>query len=873
VATVPEFLAKQLLKQFGFPWHVAPGEAEAEAAWLQREGVVDAVMSDDVDTLMFGSGVTVRNWTPEGNTKTPTHVNVYRKEETARGSGLECEGMVLVALMSGGDYIPEGIPGCGPKVACDAARAGFGKELLALRRSDKDGLKSWRERLQHEIRTNESKFFSRKSKTLTIPEDFPNREVLGYYTHPCVSTPQKLDQLRANLRWDQDIDFAALRLFAADAFDWRCLGGAKKFIRNLAPAMLVRRLRLIAEAGERPQSEQEALEEELVKQIHGKRNHYTAGNELELRMSFIPAALVPIDLSIEDEEDDFIPAGRPADSDEEDDGFATMPSSTPAESEESEVPASPFKRTRQAKPYDPAQPEKLWILKQFLQLGAPLLVEDYEASLRDPKALFKQRRAARAVKDDNIHATRKAGVGRKKKDPTGGMRENALMRHVRVTKSALPGEDGMEKRPASSSAKLAKTGDDEDDPIAAISGFQLPSTQVPAALMRKYVPSSTQPTRAQQTRPAAGGDSIFAAFAKSKPSEAPLARRKSTELQQRTPTKSRKRRSPELSTPRAGRAVITAYFSPTPKASQAQREVISLLSSSPVQPPRQPIVNVVREVEVSIEAPAPLVHRAASEGEGEDGVMQLPSTVTKRRRRGPLRKSISALVQGEDSPLFVSQPDGHASEEDDVVERMDLASPTPRKKGTAPRRLWPASDDEEQVSAAEKEGCLQSFASSLPTPPAEDIEDRTVGRAQDLDQTDESEEELPDLPAMRPAPTRSPRISGPPRSDLADAPAPARKASAPKATATGRRPPPPLASRANPAPASTAPSAAAAPPKANKTKNTHILLRPSLDGAWKKASTTEVEQMDLTGDSPDKLQRRRRAWRLSKVEVMDLTTE
>ena len=28
VASVPEFLAKQLLKQFGFPWHVAPGEAE-----------------------------------------------------------------------------------------------------------------------------------------------------------------------------------------------------------------------------------------------------------------------------------------------------------------------------------------------------------------------------------------------------------------------------------------------------------------------------------------------------------------------------------------------------------------------------------------------------------------------------------------------------------------------------------------------------------------------------------------------------------------------------------------------------------------------------------------------------------------------------
>jgi len=62
VASIPEFLAKQLLKQFGYPIHLAPGEAEAECALLQREGIVDAVLSEDVDTLMFGSGITIRNW-------------------------------------------------------------------------------------------------------------------------------------------------------------------------------------------------------------------------------------------------------------------------------------------------------------------------------------------------------------------------------------------------------------------------------------------------------------------------------------------------------------------------------------------------------------------------------------------------------------------------------------------------------------------------------------------------------------------------------------------------------------------------------------------------------------------------------------------
>lgn len=38
----------------------APGDAEALCAWLVREGVVDAVASEDMDTLPFGANVVVR---------------------------------------------------------------------------------------------------------------------------------------------------------------------------------------------------------------------------------------------------------------------------------------------------------------------------------------------------------------------------------------------------------------------------------------------------------------------------------------------------------------------------------------------------------------------------------------------------------------------------------------------------------------------------------------------------------------------------------------------------------------------------------------------------------------------------------------------
>jgi len=38
----------------------APGEAEAELAFLNRTGVIDAVLSDDVDTFVFGGTTVIR---------------------------------------------------------------------------------------------------------------------------------------------------------------------------------------------------------------------------------------------------------------------------------------------------------------------------------------------------------------------------------------------------------------------------------------------------------------------------------------------------------------------------------------------------------------------------------------------------------------------------------------------------------------------------------------------------------------------------------------------------------------------------------------------------------------------------------------------
>lgn len=411
-ACLPNFLTKELLKRFGFPYHTAQGEAEAECALLQNENIVDAVLSEDVDTMMFGCKMTMRNWTAPGKrgNKSPTHVNVYTSESTKMEKGLDSEGMILVALMSGGDYIPAGVPGCGVKTACEAARAGFGRDLCQISKDDVDGIKQWRERLEHEFQTNESKFFHRKPKIKKIPETFPDRAVWGYYTHPAVSPIETVVRLRDEISWDIGVNVPELRIFVSDAFEWQYLSGAKKFVRGLAPALLPHQLsersRGIATDCDDLEAKATA-EDKLVKTICGRRNHWDVGGEPELRIAYIPIDIVGLDLDAE-EKDVSQDYGQGASGDE-------YPAS---EGDETKDRSKSPTKGRGPSIYDPTQVEKIWILETHLKLGVPLLVETWEEEMRDPKKF-----ASRKVREKAKMTTSKSI-----------MEVGALDQHVKITK-------------------------------------------------------------------------------------------------------------------------------------------------------------------------------------------------------------------------------------------------------------------------------------------------------------------------------------------------------------------------------------------------------------------------------------------------------
>ncbi|EXJ57292.1 hypothetical protein A1O7_07639 [Cladophialophora yegresii CBS 114405] len=447
---VSERASKRLISLLSFPCHVAPGEAEAECAMLQKHGIVDAVMTQDVDAIMFGSGLTLRDWSKEGKTKgnqTPTHVSVFELERLKEVSrGLDPDGMILVALLSGGDYDEEGVAGIGVSLACDIARAGFGSDILELvRNRDEDGIAEWRERLQYELESNESGYFNKKRKSVKIPEDFPNRRVLDYYMNPAITEERELKNLEKKWEraWEAEIEVQALRDYARDTLDWQYKPGAWKFVRVMAPALLANRMRRGAAASIVTS----------VDQITERRQHFVSDGIPELRVTVIPAEVVGLDLDTEEDSPEYL-SRLAAERDDEAAREETESRET-GSPPSSQIPAE----KRRTPPWLPWNPEKIWLAEAIVDVGAREHVERWNQIQweiqNDPKK-FATRKCSK----------KKEGPQKPKK--AGGMKVGAIHSYITATKpTSKPSDPGQ---PASAPEAKTIAG-----PLAVVDASLLPS--------------------------------------------------------------------------------------------------------------------------------------------------------------------------------------------------------------------------------------------------------------------------------------------------------------------------------------------------------------------------------------------------------------
>lgn len=202
--------AKELLKLFGIPFVQSPSEADSQCAALQMLGLVDGIVSDDSDILVFGGDVVFRH-----AFSSKYDLELYNMEDIRTELGLDHYGLVFLALLLGGDYA-DGIPKVGPKVASD----------IVAEFSGPDGMldfKCWVTAFQ-EGHENYDRVFAAPStvfvkkyeklmKNLKLPSSFPNPSVLAAYQDPSV------DPSNEPFSWGIP-DLAGLRQFALAKFGW-----------------------------------------------------------------------------------------------------------------------------------------------------------------------------------------------------------------------------------------------------------------------------------------------------------------------------------------------------------------------------------------------------------------------------------------------------------------------------------------------------------------------------------------------------------------------------------------------------------------------------------------------------------------------------
>jgi Holliday junction resolvase YEN1 len=341
----------------------APGEAEAELAFLNRTGVIDAVLSDDVDTFVFGGTMVIRkcassSYTPHpllttlspssslsGNRPHPVagssskddgnHVVVFRASEfNVPEINLTHGGLILIALLSGGDYHQAGLSGCGPKVAHGLAKCGFGDSLLSAARTlSQRGSARIPDRLE--------KGFSRRTPHqlprylgpkiwLFIqghPRRIPDIDILMSYANPVTSeTEGKTHRIKAT--WERPLDLGRIANICELYFEWGVRDVIiKRFRTVIWPAAVFRFLREAVlekdpQKADRPplparhtyhkratilftshihsgiplpSSDRWSTDlQDLIVKIHSTRNHDSTDGLLEYRLEVSPERLVAL---------------------------------------------------------------------------------------------------------------------------------------------------------------------------------------------------------------------------------------------------------------------------------------------------------------------------------------------------------------------------------------------------------------------------------------------------------------------------------------------------------------------------------------------------------------------------------------------------
>ncbi|XP_077418989.1 DNA excision repair protein ERCC-5 homolog [Vanacampus margaritifer] len=210
--------SQELLRLFGIPFLVAPMEAEAQCAALDRADQTNGTITDDSDVWLFGGRHVYKNFFSQNK-----YVEHYQYSDFQNQLGLDRTKLINLAFLLGSDYT-EGVPGVGYVTGMEILNEfpGPGLEPLTQFRT------WWSEAHEKKRKTADPRDTKVKKKLrgLKLQPGFPNPAVAQAYLQPAV------DDSDSSFSWGRP-QLDMIKEFCQSRFGW----ASRKTAETLQPVI------------------------------------------------------------------------------------------------------------------------------------------------------------------------------------------------------------------------------------------------------------------------------------------------------------------------------------------------------------------------------------------------------------------------------------------------------------------------------------------------------------------------------------------------------------------------------------------------------------------------------------------------------------
>ncbi|XP_074522009.1 DNA excision repair protein ERCC-5 homolog [Halichoeres trimaculatus] len=200
--------SQELLRLFGVPFLVAPMEAEAQCAALDRADQTNGTITDDSDVWLFGGRHVFRNFFSQNK-----YVQHYQFSDLQNQLGLDRTKLINLAYLLGSDYT-EGVPGVGYVTGMEILNEFPGPGLEPLIQFSK----WWSEAQEKKRLVSDPRDTKVKNKLrgLKLQPGFPSPVVAQAYMEPTV------DQSDSTFSWGRP-QLDMIKEFCLNRFGWSSL--------------------------------------------------------------------------------------------------------------------------------------------------------------------------------------------------------------------------------------------------------------------------------------------------------------------------------------------------------------------------------------------------------------------------------------------------------------------------------------------------------------------------------------------------------------------------------------------------------------------------------------------------------------------------